>query len=318
MGKILIIGAGAMGSAFSFPCVDNKHEVSIIGSPIENNMIDELRKNNFHNSLDCSLSKSIKFLKANNLQEQLKNKPDLIVIGVNSKGIDWISKEIEMATDFKTPLLLLTKGLTIQNNKFTILTDKFKNSEITAVAGPCLAKDLSKKNSTAVIFANKNIEKAKKISQLIKTNYYFIESSNDLVGIETCAAIKNFYSMIIGSAKELNSAAFLLHKSIIEMSKFIKLMGGSEKSVYGLAGLGDLYVSSAGGRNSKMGKYLGEGHTYTQAKNKFMPNDTVEGAELAFEIGPKILKDIPKKDFPIMYSLVECLCKDKKFVINFL
>ena len=49
-----------------------------------------------------------------------------------------------------------------------------------------------------------------------------------------------------------------------------------------------------------------------------MPNDTVEGAELAFEIGPKILKDISKKDFPIMHLLIETLIKDKKFVINFL
>ena len=49
-----------------------------------------------------------------------------------------------------------------------------------------------------------------------------------------------------------------------------------------------------------MGQYLGEGYTYTQAKNRFMPNDTVEGAELGFEIGSKILKDIPQKDFPLM------------------
>ena len=49
-----------------------------------------------------------------------------------------------------------------------------------------------------------------------------------------------------------------------------------------------------------------------------MKNDTIEGAELAFEIGPKILKDITKKDFPIMYSLIESIVEDKKFVINFL
>ena len=73
---------------------------------------------------------------------------------------------------------MLTKGLNIQNNKFTILTDRFKNSEITVVAGPCLAKDLSKRNKTAVIFANKNINKANKISQLIKNNYYLVETSN--------------------------------------------------------------------------------------------------------------------------------------------
>ena len=46
MCKILIIGAGAMGSAFSFPCVDNGHEVSIIGSPLEDKMINEIKKNN--------------------------------------------------------------------------------------------------------------------------------------------------------------------------------------------------------------------------------------------------------------------------------
>ena len=157
MSKILIIGAGAMGSAFSFPCIDNGHQVNIVCSPLEDTVINELSKNNFHHGLNCNLEKNIKFLKVDKLQEQLKSKPDLIVIGVNSKGIDWISKELESANNFKIPLLLLTKGLNIQNNKFTILTDRFKNSEITVVAGPCLAKDLSKRNKTAVIFANKTI-----------------------------------------------------------------------------------------------------------------------------------------------------------------
>tara|TARA_B100001175_G_scaffold302311_1_gene296227 strand:- start:1931 stop:2884 length:954 start_codon:yes stop_codon:yes gene_type:complete len=316
MSKILIIGAGAMGSAFSFPCIDSGHEVSIIGSPLENDFIDEIKKNNFHKSLNCTVSKKIKFFKVDSLYDQLKSKPDLIVIAVSSKGIDWFAKEIDNSSYSKAQLLLLTKGLTMRNNKISILTDKFKNTDITVVAGPCLAKDLSNKNNTSVIFANKNIDKAKKISQLIKANYYFIECSNDLLGIEICAAIKNFYSMIIGSASELNSAAFLMHKSIIEMKKFVKKMGGSENSVYGLAGLGDLYVSSAGGRNSKMGQFLGKGHLYSFAKSKFMPNDTIEGAELAREIGIKVLKDFKKKDFPLMHSLLDAICNDKKFEIK--
>ena len=181
-----------------------------------------------------------------------------------------------------------------------------------------LAKDLSKRNKTGVVFTNKNISSAEVIGKLVKTSYYFMDYSDDIVGVEMCAAIKNFYSMVIGSAKDLNTAAILMQKSVIEMGKFIKLFGGSEQTVYGLAGLGDLYVSIAGGRNRKMGQHLGEGYSYSEAKKKFMPNDTVEGAELAFEIGPKILKDLSKKDFPIMYSLVESICKDKKFVINFL
>ena len=81
------------------------------------------------------------------------------------------------------------------------------------------------------------------------------------------------------------------------MNKFVKLLGGSEKSVYGLAGLGDLYVSSAGGRNSKMGQLLGKGHLYAEAKAKFMANETIEGAELVFEIGRHILKKVNKKKY---------------------
>tara|TARA_Y100000992_G_scaffold205087_1_gene140161 strand:- start:18 stop:971 length:954 start_codon:yes stop_codon:yes gene_type:complete len=316
MSKILIIGAGAMGSAFSFPCVDNGHKVNIIGSPLENKTIDELKKNYYHQALSCNLPKNINFLKADKLQDELKNNSDLLVIGVNSKGINWITKELESTNFSNKPLLLLTKGLSIQNNKYVLLTDRFKNFEITAVAGPCLAKDLSKKNKTAVVFANKNINKANEISQLIKTSYYFVETSDDLIGIEVCAAIKNLYSMIIGSANELNTAAFLLNKSIIEMNKFVKFLGGSEKSVYGLAGLGDLYVSSAGGRNSKMGQLLGKGHLYTEAKAKFMPNETIEGAELAMDIGKKVLKDFRQKDFPLMHALIDAICNDKKFTIK--
>ncbi len=315
MSKILIIGAGAMGSAFTFPCIDNKHDVTLIGSPLENDQIDNLNKDSFHKNLNCKLSDKIVFLNSKSLNEEIKKKYDVIVLGVNSKGINWISSELN-SSNSKTPLLLLTKGLSIKNDKLEILTNLFKNPNVSAVAGPCLAKDLSKRNKTGVVFTNKNISSAEVIGKLVKTNYYFMDYSDDIVGVEMCAAIKNFYAMIIGSSKDLNTAAILMQKSIIEMGRFIKIFGGLEQTVYGLAGLGDLYVSIAGGRNRKMGQYLGEGYTYTQAKNRFMPNDTVEGAELGFEIGSKILKDIPQKDFPLMFSLVDAIINDKKFNVK--
>ena len=101
-----------------------------------------------------------------------------------------------------------------------------------------------------------------------------------------------------------------------EMKKFIKLMGVKEDTAYGLAGLGDLYVSVAGGRNSMLGKYLGQGYLYLDIKEQFMKNITAEGADLALEIGPKILKDFNSNDFPIMFSLVKSICENKKLEIN--
>ena len=146
--------------------------------------------------------------------------------------------------------------------------------------------------------------------------YNNIECSKDSYGVEYCAAIKNFYAMIIGSAKDLNTASALFQKSIAEMAKFLELFRCSEKTAYGLAGLADLHVSSAGGRNSKMGKYLGNGHVYSKAKKKYMPNETVEGAELAFEIGSKILKKSYKKKLPLMYSLIDSIYHNKKLNIR--
>ena len=51
---------------------------------------------------------------------------------------------------------------------------------------------------------------------------------SNIVGVEMCKSKKNFYSMVIGSAKDLNTAAILMQKSVIEMGKFIKLFGGSK------------------------------------------------------------------------------------------
>ena len=95
--------------------------------------------------------------------------------------------------------------------------------------------------------------------------------------------------MIIGSGQGNNTSSALFRKSIDEMEYLIKFFKGKKETVYGLAGLGDLYVSAVGGRNSKMGEYLGKGITFKQAKKRFMREDTIEGADLAFEIAPYVL-----------------------------
>ena len=118
--------------------------------------------------------------------------------------------------------------------------------------------------------------------------------------------------MIIGAGQSLNSASNLFQKSILEMKYLIKHFKGKDETISGLAGVGDLYVSAAGGRNSKMGSYLGKGYTFKNAKKKFMPNDTVEGEQLAREIAPYILRKIKKKKIPLMIDLMNAILNNKK------
>ena len=183
---------------------------------------------------------------------------------------------------------------------------------ISVLKGPCLAKELAKKIKSYTVVANKNIRVAKKIGKLISTNYYKTEYSTDVKGIEFSSAIKNIYSMIIGSGEGNNTSSALFRKSFDEMEYLIKYFKGKKETIQGLAGIGDLYVSAVGGRNSKMGKYLGKGFTFRNAKKKFMKNETVEGADLAYEIAPYIFKKINKNKIPLMISLLTAICKNKK------
>ena len=311
MSKIVIIGAGAMGSAFAVPCFDNNHDTNIVGTHLENEFIDSLKDNeNIHPGLNTEIPSGIKIFKFDKFESLLKSNVDLIVLGISSKGIDWVSDQLsKIYIDTKMPnILMLTKGLSIYQNEYELLIDKLERllSEkgidklnISAVGGPCLAAGLANRVHSSVVIANKNLETAKKIADMLNTNYYHTSHSNDLNGVEVSAAIKNIFSMAVGAAKGLcsnnisnevreknylNTASALIKQSIHEMEIFVEHLKGKKETVKGLAGLGDLYVSSGGGRNAKMGSYIGEGLTFSVAKKTKMEKVTVEGADLAKEI----------------------------------
>ena len=329
-----------MGSAFAVPCIENKNDVTIVGTHLENELIDNINSNNkIHPALKTQLSTEIKFEKFEKLQTILEQDLDIIVCGVSSVGVKWFVDQISKNYKNTISIVLLTKGLSILDSELSTLSDKIKNllkkeghSEvnISAIKGPCLAAGLANKMRTGTVIANKNIEESQSLKEIISTNYYSTEISEDITGVELSGAIKNIYSMLIGASEGLsnseapkeiqskyflNTAASLIHRSISEMVEFVSYYGGKPETVYGLAGLGDLYVSAIGGRNSLMGKYLGEGYLYNEAKEKFMKNITVEGAQLALEIGPKILQDLNPKHFPLMFSMLKTICENKKLEI---
>ena len=319
MQKILIIGGGAMGSAFTIPCLENNNTVTIT-EPYSKVFIKNLSsKNKYHSALKINLPKKLRFRKFS--KDLFREKFDLIVIALSLSGIDFIGNQLRNLS-IKTPILVLTKGLKYEkkNKRIFTISEQLKKiyniSNISILKGPCLAKELARKNQTSVLIASKNINTAKKIGKMISTKYYLTEFSKDIIGVEVCSAIKNIYSMIIGAGQSLNASSNLFQKSVIEMIYLTKYFKGNYETTLGLAGVGDLYVSAAGGRNSKMGSYLGKGFTFKTAKKKFMPNDTVEGEQLAREIAPFILKKINRKKIPLMINLLRTIIGNKKLKIK--
>ena len=343
MSKIVIIGAGAMGTAFALPCLDNNHDVNIIGTHLENDFIDDFRANkNLHVGLNAKIPQEIKIFKFDKFDQVLKSNVDLIVLGISSKGIEWVADQLVSIYSRKQipNLLMLTKGLSIYKNKYELLVDKLQRlllekgitkTNISAVGGPCLAAGLANRVHSSVVIANKDIKTAKKIADMLNTNYYHTSFSDDLNGVEVSAAIKNIFSMAVGAAKGLcsknisdevreknylNTASALIKQSIHEMEIFVEHLKGKKETVKGLAGLGDLYVSSGGGRNAKMGSYIGEGLTFSEAKKTKMEKVTVEGADLAIEIAKKVNEDFDEKKIPLMLSMINAIVEDKKLEFN--
>ena len=97
---------------------------------------------------------------------------------------------------------------------------------------------------------------------------------------------------------------------------FTEKLKGKRETVTGLAGVGDLYVSEKGGRNSQMGKYLATGIKFIEAKKTKMPNDTIEGADLAIEIRNKVKSDFDIKTLPLMISVIDAICYEKPLKIE--
>jgi glycerol-3-phosphate dehydrogenase (NAD(P)+) len=343
MSKIVVIGAGAMGTAFTFPCLDNKHDVSIVGTHLEDDFIEKLKNNdNLHPGLNVNIPKSVNVFKFEKFNEVLKSKVDFIVLGISSKGIEWASSQLsKIYKDSKIPnLIMLTKGLSIHENKYELLVDKLERlltergaskANISAVGGPCLATGLANRVHSSVVIANKDISTAKEISDMLNTNYYHTSYSDDLNGVEVAAAIKNIFAMAVGAAKGLcsnnisdevreknylNTASALIKQSIHEMEIFVEHLKGRKETVKGLAGLGDLYVSSGGGRNAKMGSYIGEGMTFSEAKKNKMEKVTVEGADLAISIAKKIKQDFDEKKLPLMIGMINSIVEDKKLKLD--
>ena len=84
-----------MGSAFAVPCIENKNDVTLVGTHLEDDLIEKIKSNkNIHPTLNTKLPENLKVEKFDKLDSILKQDIDTIVAGVSSVGIDWFVDKI--------------------------------------------------------------------------------------------------------------------------------------------------------------------------------------------------------------------------------
>ena len=321
MSVITVIGSGQMGSAMSVPARHNGHEVRLVGTHLDREVIDRLRIDNYHINLKRYLPEGCKYYQLEELDEALQG-TDLIIGGVSSFGVDWFCENILPIIPEEVPLLSITKGLiNLEDGTLISYLDYYKQHlngrkvSLNAVGGPCTSYELADLDPTTVCFCGDDIELLRKLREMFRTDFYHISVSTDVLGIECAVAMKNAYALGvslavglaerkegIGGKQHYNSQAAIFGQSVKEMRRILKHIGVHDDNI--IFGAGDLYVTIYGGRTRMIGTLLGRGMKFEEAKaalNGVTLESLVIATRAAAAIRRKIeLGKLQAKDFPLL------------------
>ena len=289
MSVITFVCAGQMASALTFPAFENGHEVRLVGSPLDREIIDGLRKDNYHITLKRTLHDGIKYYQIEELKEALEG-ADLIIGGVSSFGLDWFCDEILPVLPEEVPLLTVTKGMVDREDGtmvpypyiFEERQPEGKHLNFNAIGGPCTSYELADHDNSHVAFCGKDPETLKYIRSLMA------EKKDGKIG-----------------AQHYNSQAALFGQSMKEMGKLLNLVGGKPEHL--VHGVGDLYVTVFGGRTRMIGTLLGRGLTFEQAMED-LKGVTLESIVIATRTARAVKKlaergKVDLKEYPLLMHI---------------
>ncbi|MAU95405.1 MAG: glycerol-3-phosphate dehydrogenase [Fulvimarina sp.] len=300
MSRIVILGAGVMGSALAVPARDNGHEVILGTTPLDADVLAALtRDRGAHPRLKAPLDAAVAVCDAAAITPEEVAAADLVIVGVSSPGIEWAADQIVRLAP-RAPIAIVTKGLVAREDgvpqtyadALPALVSERGGAmpAFVGIGGPCIARELAERRMTAVVYASHDRDAARHAAGLLATDSYDVALSDDVVGVEACAALKNFLTIGVsammgayrrGGEPVKNPVARAFQQAVDEMTTLCAWLGGEPRTAQGLAGLGDLHVTVGGGRNSRLGVHLGEGLTIAEIVAGPMQGETVEGVDVA-------------------------------------
>jgi glycerol-3-phosphate dehydrogenase (NAD(P)+) len=139
-----------------------------------------------------------------------------------------------------------------------------------AISGPSFAREMVRKQPTAVTLASRRREVARHLQRLFSTPYFRIYTSYDVTGVELGGALKNIFAIGTGILEGMglgdNPRAALITRGLAEMTRLGSRLGANPMTLVGLAGLGDLILTctSKQSRNFQVGLQLGQGQPLSQ------------------------------------------------------
>ena len=298
MKKIAIIGSGSWGSALGIYLANNGNEIKIWSfSEDEKNLINNERKCVF-------LPKATipeRVYCSGDFKEVLEE-AEIILHVTPSKFVRSTLKQYKNLVKENQMLIMCSKGFETETDLTLdeVIKEELPNVKYGILSGPSHAEEVSIGIPTALVIASEYDDVKEEIVKAFKSSTMRMYTSKDVKGVEIGGALKNIIAFCAGASVGLNlgdnTFAALLTRGLVEIARLGTVMGGEEKTFYGLTGLGDLIVtcSSEHSRNRRAGKMIGQGHTIEETRKEIgMTIESVDNIEVAYRLSKKYNVEMP-------------------------
>jgi glycerol-3-phosphate dehydrogenase (NAD(P)+) len=267
--RVAVLGSGSWGTALAKVLSDKGHRVMLWGRRPE--LAADIREKR----------ENATFLPGYRLAESLDATSDLgealhgaemLLMAVPTHGIRETLQRCETLIPRGIPVVSATKGIEQETLYFVneMIASELPWTEpyFVALSGPSFAKEVAAGLPTVVVAAAKDLGLARDVQQAFWTeNRFRVYLTDDVVGVEVGAALKNVIAIAAGASDGLgfghNARAALITRGLAEIARLAMKMGGDALTLAGLAGMGDLVLTCTGelSRNRYVGFELGKGRT---------------------------------------------------------
>lgn len=299
--KIAVIGAGSWGTALAQLLAGQGHDINFWVRRAEVAKIINAEHRNPRYLCAASLSDSIH---ATSLWDKAVEDVSAVVVVTPSHCMRFVAEKLSGLIDDNLPLIICSKGIEEESGLTPIEVFEAELggvSRLAVLSGPTHAEEVIKGIPTGAVIASSDEACATFFQKLFAAPVFRTYISNDVCGVELCAAFKNVIAIAVGLSYGLgygdNTAAMLMTRGLAEMSRLTVRCGGAALTCMGLAGAGDLIVTctSEHSRNRRFGKLLSEGGTLDDFTAQ--THMVVEGALACKSL--KTLADIYQVELPI-------------------
>ena len=259
--RIVVVGAGSWGSAFACLLRDRGHEVTLAARDAEQIAAIAKTGRNPRYAQRADLAG----IAATTIEAAPFEQAELVAVAVPSA----VFADVVDGIPGSSPVLSLAKGLDPGSGER--LTTRVRDRPVAVLSGPNIADEIVRGLPAAAVIASDDLELAVRLQLAIHSTIFRVYVSDDIRGVELCAAAKNVIALAAGGADGLglgdNAKAALVSRGLAEMRRLAEAAGARPDTFAGLAGMGDLIVTcwSPSGRNRRAGELISQGSTPDEA-----------------------------------------------------